>query len=96
MQISKVLKLEVEGALEVLGPDGKPNFNSRRSVAVQVTDPKGRVLIDKKRIWQETDFVVGGTALGTYKLWCASPMAHLASALPPLRARAEVRPPRAA
>jgi hypothetical protein len=64
--------LEVTGAVIVLAPDGKPNHNSRRTIALTVKDPSGRLLVERKRVWQDTRFVVGAASFGTYSMWCAS------------------------
>ena len=62
----------MDGAIQVLAANGKPNFNSRRTVEVTVTNPQGTNIYTKKRVWQEETFSVASKLPGTYNLWCVA------------------------
>ena len=71
MQLAKGVKLGIDGAIQVLAANGKPNYNSRRTVEVKVQDPQGTVIYTRKSIWNEHAFSTTSTLPGTFTLWCA-------------------------
>lgn len=69
MQLSKKALLSVDGGMNVLAPNGKPNFNQRRSVDVVITSPSNEEIYSAPNVWKDFKFTVSTSEVGTYRLW---------------------------
>ena len=67
-------KLSVEGALQVLSPAGRQNYNARKSVDVSVFGPNkaAAALHTVPNVWQDTEFAIPAYHYGGYSMWCVA------------------------